>query len=303
MPININDQDYVAAEKDYYEAPTLEEKLKALRKMISHSPGHKGAENLRQQLTTRRKKLEAQIVKAKKTGKSTYTGIKKEDMQALIIGNTNSGRSSILSLLTNVKLKISENKFTTTKPFVGIMKYLNVPIQLVENPAINSGSFDKGLPNTTDTILIMITKVEEIEEIRNKLLKSHAKQIIIFNKIDKLTINEKRKLKATLESKKYDFVLVSTFTLEGIDKLKKKIFESFDNLRVYTKEPGKPKSKKPMILKPDSTIKDIAEKILKGLSKRIKKTKIWGPSSKFSGQIVGLNHKVKDMDTVEFTTN
>ena len=58
-----------------------------------------------------------------------------------------------------------------------------------------------------------------------------------------------------------------------------------------------------MILKPNSNIKDVAEKILKGLSRRIKKTKIWGPSSKFSGQIVGLNHKVKDLDTVEFTTN
>ncbi|MBT4258037.1 TGS domain-containing protein [archaeon] len=303
MPININDQDYVKAEKDYYEATTLEEKLQATRKMISHAPGHKGAENLRQQLTTRRKKLESQIVKAKKTGKGTFTGVKKEDMQGLLVGNTNSGKSSLLQLLTNAKLKISENKFTTTKPMVGIMEYLSVPIQLVENPSIDSENFDKGLPNTTDTILILITKLEEIEEIKKQIPKSKAKQIIIFNKIDELSTAEKRKLKATLQSKKYNFVLISTVTLEGIEKLKKKIFESFDNLRIYTKEPGKPKSKKPMILKPNSNIKDVAEKILKGLSRRIKKTKIWGPSSKFSGQIVGLNHKVKDLDTVEFTTN
>jgi len=53
---------------------------------------------------------------------------------------------------------------------------------------------------------------------------------------------------------------------------------------------------------PHSTVKDVAEKILKGFSKKVKKTKIWGPSSKFSGQIIGLNHELKDMDTVEFTT-
>jgi len=57
-----------------------------------------------------------------------------------------------------------------------------------------------------------------------------------------------------------------------------------------------------MILNPDSTIKDIAEKILKGFSAKIKQTKIWGPSSKFSGQIVGLKHKLKDLDIVEFKT-
>lgn len=302
MPINVNNPEYVSAEKEYYESLTLELKLNALNKMISHAPGHKGAENLRQQLTTRRKKLEEQIKKAKKTGKSTQTGIKKEDMQAIILGKTNSGKSSLLSILTNAKLKISENKITTTKPIIGIMNHENVQIQLIENPAIESEFFDKGLPHTTDTILIIITKLEEIEEIKKQLPKSKAKQIIVFNKIDLFSENEKRKLKATLQSKKYEFALISTFTLDGIEELKKKIFESFDNLRIYTKEPGKEKSPKPMILKPNSEIKDVAEKILKGFSKKIKEIKIWGPSSKFPGQKVGLNHKVKDLDVIEFRT-
>jgi len=55
-------------------------------------------------------------------------------------------------------------------------------------------------------------------------------------------------------------------------------------------------------MKPNSTVLDAAEKILKGFSKKVKQTKIWGPSSKFGGQIVGLNHKLKDMDVVEFKT-
>jgi ribosome-interacting GTPase 1 len=46
--------------------------------MISHMPGHKGAENLRAQLRARYKKLEQEIVRKKKTGKSTRIGIKKE---------------------------------------------------------------------------------------------------------------------------------------------------------------------------------------------------------------------------------
>ena len=57
-----------------------------------------------------------------------------------------------------------------------------------------------------------------------------------------------------------------------------------------------------MILKRNSTTRDIAEKILKGMSKKIRKVRIWGPSSKFPGQIVGLDHVLKDKDTIEFQT-
>ena len=43
-----------------------------------------------------------------------------------------------------------------------------------------------------------------------------------------------------------------------------------------------------------------AEKIFHGLSSRIKETRITGPSGKFPNQVVGLKHKLKDMDVVEF---
>ncbi|MCW8966355.1 MAG: hypothetical protein OQK82_06690 [Candidatus Pacearchaeota archaeon] len=81
MPINVNDPEYVKYEKEYYDADSLEEKIIALKGMISHSPSHKGGENLRAQLKTRLKKLQEQLIKHKKSGKSSKVGIKKEDMQ------------------------------------------------------------------------------------------------------------------------------------------------------------------------------------------------------------------------------
>lgn len=304
MPININDPEYTKAEKEFHGASNPEEQLAALNKMISHAPGHKGAENLRQQLTTRRKKLEIQIEKKKKSGKSSQIGIRKEDMQAVIIGKTNSGKSSLLKILTNAKPKVSENKFTTTSPIIGMMDYATTSIQLIEIPAIDSDFYDKGLVFTADSVLIMINNLEEINEIE-KELKTKGKKIIVFNKIDLLNDQEKRKLKARLNSKyrNYIFVLISTKTKQGINELKEKIFQSFGKLRIYTKEPGKePDKKRPMILNPGNNVKDVAEKILKGFSKKIKQIRIWGPSSKFPGQIIGLKHQVKDLDIVEFKT-
>ena len=305
MPINVNDPEYVSAEKAYYEANTLEEQLIALKKMISHMPGHKGAENLRQQLTTKRKKLEATIDKKKKSGKGTKGGIRKGDMQAIMVGKTNSGKSTLLKLLTNAEPKITRTKFTTNEAIIGMMPYLNTQIQLIEIPAIEGEYFDKSLAHTADTVIILIEKFEGIEKIEQQLKMTTGKRIIVLNKSDKLKSTEKRKIKARLQSKKYNFEIISCIPFwsdNNIEELKKKIFSSFDIIRIRTKEPKKEKSLNPVIMKPNSTVKDIAEKILKGFSKKIKKTKIWGPSSKFSGQIVGLNHVLKDLDTVEFTT-
>ena len=56
MPINAHPE-YLAAEKEYLAAYALEDKIEKLKKMISVSPSHKGAENLRAQLRNRLKRL------------------------------------------------------------------------------------------------------------------------------------------------------------------------------------------------------------------------------------------------------
>lgn len=302
MAINVNDPEYLKAEKEFHEADNIEDQLFALEKMISHAPAHKGAENLRQQLTTRRKKLEEQIERKKKVGKTTKVGIKKEDMQAVIIGKTLSGKSSLINNLANTRIKTGYTRFNTQKPEIAMMNYKTTQIQLIENPAIGSQYYDRGLPHTADTIIIVVDKIEDIEELINETNKHPGKKIIVVTKIDLLDENQKRKINATLQSKKYNFVLVSNYTLEGIEELKEKIFSSFDVLRIYTKEPGKEKSNKPMIMKPGAIVKDVAEKILKGFSQKIKETRIYGPSAKFLGQTIGLKHKLKDLDVVEFKT-
>jgi len=48
-------------------------------------------------------------------------------------------------------------------------------------------------------------------------------------------------------------------------------------------------------------VSDVAKKIFHN-SSIIKETRIWGPSSKFPGQVVGLHHQLKDLDVVEFKT-
>jgi len=303
MTINA-DYEYLNAQKEYLSAKTDEEKLKAIEKMLQTAPTHKGSENLRANLRARYKKLKEAIEKKKKQKKSSgkKEGIKKEGIQVVLIGLTQSGKSSLISTLTNANPEITGNFYTTKQETIGTLYYEGIKFQIIDMPAINHETFDSGLANTADILLIIITNIHELEQIFPFLEKTTGKRIIAFNKSDLLSEEEKRKISSYLASKKYNFVLISTKTKENIDELEKKLFENSGIIRIYTKQPGKPIDSSPVILKPNSTVKDLAEKILHGLSSRIKEIRITGPSSKFPNQIVGLKHILKDRDIVEFRT-
>jgi small GTP-binding protein len=302
MPINAN-YEYMNAEAEYLGASTDEEKLLALEKMLRVMPAHKGAESLRRNLRTRYKKLKQELLIKKKKKSKGKAGIKKEPMQAILVGLTNSGKSSILSSLTNAQPKIASYGFTTIKPEVGTLHYKGCNIQIIDLPPIASENFDHGIVNNADTILIVAEKILEIKEVLEAIKgNKNAKRIVIFNKVDRFDEATKRKISETLKSKRHDFVLTSSFTKEGLEELKEKIFNSFKIARIYTRQPGKTQDDAPVIMPPDPTLEEVAEKILHGYSKKVKFAKIWGPSSKFPSQKVGLKHVAKDQDTVEFFT-
>lgn len=303
MPINA-DFEYANAEQEYQQASTDEQRLVALEKMIRTMPKHKSAEALRKNLRTRYKKLKEEIENKKKARKGKTKGIKKAEMQAVLVGFTNSGKSSILKSLTNAQPKIAGYGFTTTEPEIGTLNYQGCDIQIIDLPPINSEHLNKSIVNNADTILIITEKIEDIKNILNAITNQNTKKIVVFNKTDLYDEGTKRKISENLKSKRYDFVLVSALTKEGIEELKEKILNSFDVIKIYTKHPGKKEKywDKPVVLYPNSTLENVAEKILHGFSKKVKYAKITGPSCKFPNQKVGLKHVVKDKDVVEFFT-
>ena len=167
MPVNASPE-YGHAEKEYHLAKTTEEKIERLKKMLSVAPKHKSSEKLLAQLRTRLKKFQGEVERTKKLSKSRggKTGIKKLDMQAVIIGFANSGKSSLLSILTNARPKISSfgTNFATTHAILGMMPYQGTQIQLIEIPAIDSDFYDKGTVHTADSILLLIKNIEELKK-------------------------------------------------------------------------------------------------------------------------------------------
>ncbi len=308
---------YQRAEQKFHEASTDEERIACLEIMMKEVPKHKSSENMRKNLTNRYKRLKANIVRQKKSGRGGQAGIKKADMQCVLIGFPNTGKSTLFKTLTKLNPKISPHPFTTHQPQLGTFYFEDAPIQIIDAPAFPN--HDKSLINSTDTLLFVIDSLEQIKKAEKYICQTPARIILIYNKEDLLSeeiacpsqlnlqISEgkKRKIEANLKSKhkKFDYIFFSNAPSQTkLNELTKKIFNTFPVIRIYTKEPKKSASKEPMILKENSTFKNAAEKILKGVSKKIKQAKIWGPSSKFGGQIIGLGHILKDKDIIEFQT-
>ncbi|MCR4335408.1 MAG: TGS domain-containing protein [archaeon] len=85
------------------------------------------------------------------------------------------------------------------------------------------------------------------------------------------------------------------------EKLKEDIFLLLEKIIIYTKRPGHdPDYKDPLVLKNGSTITEVAEVVHKDIAKHLKYARVWG-SSKFEGQRVSKDYKLKTEDVVEIS--
>ncbi len=126
--------------------------------------------------------------------------------------------------------------------------------------------------------------------------------IIILNKMDVQGANEKlEKVKAWIKAKGIDIpvIPVSAKTGEGLEKIAPTIFKVLDLIRVYTKKPNSEKAEKPLVLKRGATVEDVVKSIHSRMLEGFKYAKIWGPSAKYPGERVGLEHVLEDGDIVE----
>lgn len=145
MPSNVS-MEFAEAQKKYYAATNDEEKLAALMEMKSTAPSHKGGDNLRAEINRKIAVLKSTIERQKniatKKGSAPTMYVKKDGVgQIVIVGMPNTGKSWFLNKMVGKKIADEElYEFSTFAPVPGMMDYEGGLIQLVELPAIVSGS-------------------------------------------------------------------------------------------------------------------------------------------------------------------
>lgn len=258
MPVNATPEYYKAEEK-FKSAKGKEEKIAALEEMIRQLPKHHGSENAHAQLKSRLAKLRKE---SEKKG-ARRIGIKKEgDAQICVIGLANSGKSTLLTKLTDAKPKISATPYTTTRPEVGMMDYKGIKVQLVEIPSTFDPEY-MSIARGCDAITIVANSDKEREIIESVLKNNYVRQ-------------------------------KSAVVKPGDGLLKERLWAMLGLIVVYTK--GKDKRLSPMALRINATIKDFASRIHKDFISNFRFARI-----SRNGRIIqaGLNYKLQDGDVVE----
>ncbi len=325
MPANLTPQ-YLEAELKFKQAKTTPEKIKALEVMMAIIPKHKGTEKLRGQLKSRMAKLKEELQKRPSVARAEQAyNIKREGAaQVVLLGLPNSGKSSLLSQITNASSEVAEYPFTTQKPIPGMMRFENLQIQLVDTPPVQLEHNEPGFPNlirNADALLLLIDLTDDpnfqmevlLEELHNMKIKLVGKEPIPegeagWASLRTLLVGNKCDVKNAMGAyQRFENHFRDTFPLLPIsakermnfDELKKEIYQILGILRVYTKIPGKePDLTEPVILKKGSTVEDVALSVHKDFVAKLRYAKIWG-SGKFDGQMVKRDFLVNEGDVIE----
>lgn len=161
-----------------------------------------------------------------------------------IVGYTNAGKTSLFNLLTHKKHLVENALFATLDSTVGeiFMPALHQKVVISDTIGFISNlppdlieAFSSTLMESVhaDVMLHVIDAadrdiVEKIRVVRSILASLHVpseKEILVFNKIDMITQEDKAKITARTTSS--PFVLVSTKTLEGIEELTTSVLPRF----------------------------------------------------------------------------
>jgi len=126
--------------------------------------------------------------------------------------------------------------------------------------------------------------------------KTYAESLTIINKMDLVDKKFLRKLKSKIKT---DFIQVSAESGINIDLLKDKIYDKLEFIRIYMRpKGGETDYKEPLIVKQDSTIRNVCNKLHRNMRKEFRYGMVWGKSVKFGGQRVGINHVLQDEDVL-----
>ena len=326
MPANLTPQ-YKSAEERFRQATSREDKLAALREMMALLPKHKGTEKLQADLRHRIAKLEDEAAHGAR-------GVHHHDPghvpvegagQWVLLGGPNAGKSALLAALTHAHPEVAPYPFTTRVPLPGMMPFEDVQVQLVDTPALTREHGEPYMPNlvrgASGVLIVLDLEAGDAEQTlavcdavfeRAKVwaddrpgpaeaspLLERRPVVTVANKCDLDPDGALLELTREIAGAHRPLTAVSATRGDGLELLRRHLFERLDRIRVYAKEPGKkPDLERPFVFARGATVHDLARSIHKEIADRLKFARVWG-AVRFDGQTVDREHVLADRDVVE----
>ena len=174
----------IAAENEYINAKTLEDRIEKLEKFLSLIPKHKATENMQAVYKTRLSKLKEEKAERDQRLKE-FTGFKEDPfsikrephtVQVILLSQffedeNGAGKTALLKKLTGV----SEGTIGlfTAEPIIGVYDFERAKFQMVEEPALHYASYLTkllgGIRNAELIALVIDLSRDPIEQVENIL--------------------------------------------------------------------------------------------------------------------------------------
>ncbi|MCE7740689.1 MAG: 50S ribosome-binding GTPase [Candidatus Heimdallarchaeota archaeon] len=254
------------------------------------------------------KEIETMEQAKKASRKSTKT--KKETPQILVIGTTNSGKSTLINNLCGTEIPVGDYEYTTTEPQYGALEYEGIKFQLVELPAISEGGwiYDKStlaLVYSTDCLLILGKSFEDFTIVLSELEEQNI-ELVEKRLSDGFAQTSPRRIPAFLV-KKENLGFISYNSLKNVfvndlDEIKRTMFEIIKPVRIFTMNSFNEIEDRPVVFYNDTVIvEDVVNKISKSKIDIFKDALILegGPTGR--RKRVGISYELHDNDVIHLT--
>jgi ribosome-interacting GTPase 1 len=323
MPANLTPQ-YHAAEEQFREAKSQEDKLAALRQMLAVIPKHKGTEKLQADIKRRISRFQDETSKSQRRGRRPPAWVVESEGagQVAVVGLPNCGKSQLVDALTGASPVVGDYPFTTQLPQPAMCHFEDVQVQLVDSPPLHPGHTDHWFADVlrhADAWMAVLDlsdsdPVGRLRECEAELLRiltpKSAEGPRPFRWDLKRTLfvgckadvpgasNRAGDLQRTLPEG-CRLRVVSAVTGDGMDRLPEELFRALEVVRVYSKAPGKkPDLTRPYVLPTGSTVMDVASAVHRDIAGALRYAKLWG-SGRYDGQAVQKDFVLSDGDVVE----
>jgi len=313
----------MAADKKFKAATTPQQKLAALEEMLSTIPKHKGTEKMQANLKSRIAKLRNETQRRKGAARSRpFYQVEREGAgQIALIGAPNSGKSSILAVLSHAEPEIADYPFTTRVPLAGMVAFEDAQIQLIDLPPISEESAEGwlyGMIRIADGALFVVDLADpdilgSTEQVLALLSSANLTLIppgdarapnevpamFVAAKLDAPGARDTLELFKEFHGRRLPVLPVSAEQDVNLGELRKTMFDMLKIIRVYSKKPGKkPDLTVPYIMKRGTTVLEAAAVVHKEIAERLRYARLWRRGA-IEGQMIGRDDLLEDGDILE----
>ena len=234
-------------------------------------------------------------------GKEVLSVIRSADLIIHVIDTLEPAPHVILKELFDSGMRLNSRppNGSVSKTGIGGIEVISTVRQEISEDAIKAVVREYGMVNAQVVLRERIDIDDLVDILAGTRVYSPS-----FDVLTKVDMASREQLSTAKKLCKGQIIEISAPTKKGIAKLKRRIYTSLEFISVFMKPQGeKADLDEPMVVRRGTTITEICQRLHRDFVRKFRYSQVWGPSAKFPGQTVGLNHQVKDKDVVSIITH